>query len=659
MQILPSNITGLQVAPAGRTYHCGTLTYTKAGLFALFTWLLWGDFCYTLMEAVVPTILPLKLKALGSSNFFIGMIMATLPAILNMTICPWVSFKSDRYRSKWGRRIPFILCTLPFLCLCLAMLGYSDEITCFLQRHSAALREHATATVTLGLIAIFMVMFQFFNMFVASVFCFLFNDVVPAQFMGRFIGTFRIVGTGAGALYNFFIFKYANTHMHEIFLGATILYFVGIGMMCLMVKEGRYPPIEGETDKSNKGLGGIKTFLKESFTHKFYWMRFLSTAFSATAGAIGSFTIFFYQDMGLDLDHVGKINATSSIAIIAATSFVTIFVDRWHPLRICVYSSVFGVIGLAVNLVWIFVTLPGSYFFWLNIGNVLISSFWVALSGVAAFPAEMRIFPQSRFGQFCSAQALIRSAFAGVAGMGAGLFIDLFKWIFNGSDFAYRFIYLWLTIFAGISTFFLVLVYIQWNRMGGDKHFHPPASWNSQGVEELPVVPTIGPQTKWLKISFLLFDGIVSIPVLSIPFLMLWMFFHDEIFAFKWYGLAVLPLALFALSAWWMLKKGIYSDMAAARDKKTLHNGIPHHGVLIVIGSNFLLAVGIWFCQIFSALSLNLESGAITFGIANGITNLLIIGALYLICRIERGFSITVDEKYEAIDNACTPSDAL
>ena len=31
-------------------YHCGPLTYTKLGLVMLFAWLLWGDFCFTLME---------------------------------------------------------------------------------------------------------------------------------------------------------------------------------------------------------------------------------------------------------------------------------------------------------------------------------------------------------------------------------------------------------------------------------------------------------------------------------------------------------------------------------------------------------------------------------------------------------------------------------
>ncbi|MFZ4776550.1 MAG: MFS transporter, partial [Terrimicrobiaceae bacterium] len=97
---------------APKTYHCGTLTYTKAGLFAVFAWLLWGDFCLTLMETVVPTVLPLKLKALGCSNAMMGVILATIPSILNIGVNPYVSFKSDRFRSRWGRRLPFIIATL-------------------------------------------------------------------------------------------------------------------------------------------------------------------------------------------------------------------------------------------------------------------------------------------------------------------------------------------------------------------------------------------------------------------------------------------------------------------------------------------------------------------------------------------------------------------
>ncbi|MFA6176503.1 MAG: hypothetical protein WC765_08005, partial [Phycisphaerae bacterium] len=62
-----------------KLYHCGTLIYTKVGLFALFAWILWGDFCFTLMEVVVPSVLPLKLKALGCSNGMMGIILSTIP----------------------------------------------------------------------------------------------------------------------------------------------------------------------------------------------------------------------------------------------------------------------------------------------------------------------------------------------------------------------------------------------------------------------------------------------------------------------------------------------------------------------------------------------------------------------------------------------------
>jgi hypothetical protein len=191
-----------------------------------------------------------------------------------------------------------------------------------------------------------------------------------------------------------------------------------------------------------------------------------------------------------------------------------------------------------------------------------------------------------------------------------------------------------------------VMSYIEWHRLGGDKHFHPPAPWSPSGIEEMPVVPIVGPQTKWLNISFLLFDGIMGLSVLSIPVLMWWMYMKQQMFAFKWYGLAVLPLCIAGWLCWIVLKKKIRCDVAAAKTGSPLRNGIPHHGMLIILGSKFLLAVGVWVCQVLVAVTLNMESGAIVFGIANGLTNFLLIGTLYLMCRIERGFSVTVDERY-------------
>ena len=49
------------------------------------------------------------------------------------------------------------------------------------------------ATLAIILMAAFMAGFFFFDIFVGSVYWYLFNDVVPPQFLGRFMGLFRLI----------------------------------------------------------------------------------------------------------------------------------------------------------------------------------------------------------------------------------------------------------------------------------------------------------------------------------------------------------------------------------------------------------------------------------------------------------------------------------
>jgi len=628
-------------------YRCGTLTYTKAGLFALFAWLLWGDFCFTIMEAVVPSVLPLKLKELGCSNSVMAMIITACPGILTMTVCPWVSFKSDRYRSRWGRRIPFIALTMPFLCVGLVLLGLSEDISGWVVRNIALLNSLSPAAVTIGLIAIFMVIFEFFNMFVASVFHYLFNDVVPPEFLARFMGAFKIIGTGAGAIYNGFIFQHAESHMREILIGSAILYLLGFTLLCLMVREGKYPPPEAKMTENSHGIQGVKTFFNESFSDRFYRFRFLATSFAAAGTAISAFNVFFNREMGLTLAQIGYVAAAASTAAMLAMYFMAIFVDRWHPLRISVYGAVFAVLGNATSLIWIFVTLPGNYFFWLNLGNVLIGSFLTALITVAFSPCQMRIFPRSRYGQFCSAQAMLRSTFTVGAGLLAGVCVDGVKYLCGGSDFAYRFIHVWIVLFSALSAFFLLRLYREWYRLGGDRHFHPPAPWNPQGYEELPVVPIIGPRKRWLGWGIRLFDAIMGSSVVGIALITGWMYIQHATLAFFWYAVLVLPVSVAVLGCWLRLRRGLLRDIEMVQNGQLPRNGIPHHGMLIMVGIKFLAAIGIWGCQTVAAVRLGLESGAVAFGLASTITNLALIGLLALMCRIERGWSVTLDEPEE------------
>lgn len=245
----------------GKVFHVGTLTYTKAGLFALFGWILWGDFCLVLMETAAPAVLQVNLNEMGAPNWVIGLVLSTIPGVLNMTICPASSFWSDRFRSRWGRRIPFLfVATIP-LTLFLVLLGFSKQIGTLL--HGAINGGFSQTVVILAVVVVLVFCFQVFNMVITSVYYYLFNDVVPAEVLARFMSIFRIVGVLAGAVFNWFFLKYAVSHMTEVYLIAAGLYATAFLLMCWKVKEGEYPPPPAHPD-GGSGLVRVGQLMNES-----------------------------------------------------------------------------------------------------------------------------------------------------------------------------------------------------------------------------------------------------------------------------------------------------------------------------------------------------------------------------------------------------------
>ena len=196
-----------------------------------------------------------------------------------------------------------------------------------------------------------------------------------------------------------------------------------------------------------------------------------------------------------------------------------------------------------------------------------------------------------------------------------------------------------------IGTMIGVYVYLYWLRLGGDRHYHPPAPWSSTKIEEIPIVATIGPLSRWLKLGLRLFDAIMILSVAGIPLMMLWMYHKQAMFAFKWFGLVLLPLSLLTWIYWCWVKRGILQDMQRALNSEALRNGIPHHGMLIVVALKYLLLLGLWGFQVVITVNLQMEGGALVFGAANVLTNLMLVGIIYFMTRVERGFSASIDEK--------------
>lgn len=462
-------------------YHCGTLVYTKRGLMVLFCWLLWGEFCFNLMETIVPSIVPLKLQSLGSPNWIISLIMTTLPGIFNTTICPWVSFKSDAHRSRWGRRIPFIFFTIPFLTASLLLIGFSDSISHWVHHAFLSGSSVSQSTVVILLLALFAGMFDLFNMFVGSVYYYLYNDVVPESHQSRFMGWSRLVGVLTSTLYNFFIYRFALSHMREIYTGAALIYFIGFGLMCLKLKEGEYPPLPEKGPKSGL-LDDIKTFFGECFGVNYYRYIFFGTMFASIGATVGVFNAFTMQSLGLSLDQIGKAAAIGGVGIAVCLTVAGVFADKWHPVRVDAYVTAFNFIFMAPALLWLFIDPPPSrIFFWITVCGSIFAAPMNAVYATAAMPRIMHLFPKERFGAFCGAQAMIRSAGTMAGGLGAGLFLDIVRRYFpEGSLSCYRFAIVWQMLFAGITFYCCYVVYRGWRRLGGDASYQPPVesfSW--------------------------------------------------------------------------------------------------------------------------------------------------------------------------------------
>ena len=459
---------------SSKTYHVGTLVYTRATLAVLFCWLFWGDICYTLMETVVPSILPVTLKNLDASNLAMGIILASIPLSAASLCNPVISFKSDRFRSKWGRRIPFIILSLPLLVMALLGVGTAANFGVWLHRHVGVFTAGLSASqFSIALIAIMMVFFSVLNMFVGSVFWYLFNDVVPEHFIARFMSWFRIISTLATAGFNWFLLKYAPSHAPAIFTGAAILYAVGFTLMCFNVKEGDYPPPPEYAGGGKRGaVAAIKTYMKECFSTPLYNYIFLAWMCIVAGQVSGTYSLLFTLSLGLTLEQIGHIAAMGG-GVMMVTIFISGWLaDKYHPLRIALVGLAgFCFLFLPAMSIWIFFkpSPTASFYLIAFITIFLLNTTWACVSMMDPV-VPLRLFPRERVGQFCSANAATRSAAGIVAAPVLGYALDLLA-THVGKERAYAFIPVWQFVFHFLALLCVIQVYRHWKRFGGDDNY--------------------------------------------------------------------------------------------------------------------------------------------------------------------------------------------
>jgi MFS family permease len=468
------------LAHSGPDFSVGTLTYTRLGLFFMFVWLLWGDLVWTLMEMVFPASMPLQLDRLGVPKDWIGYMMGTAGAVINMTFVPVISFRSDRTRTRWGRRIPYLVATLVPLCIFLAILGFSDAIGAKIIGSSWPARLNlAPVTLIMIVMGILILCYNVFNVFVNSIYWYLFRDVIPTAFLGRFMAAFRMVGTLASMIWGAFIYGRIETHTPHIYVTAAVIYFLGFGLMCLMVKEGNYPP-PADYDRSEPWLQkvwhSIRTYARECFSHPLFIAFYLGQAMLFVAGVSTMYKQFFYlRHLHFTTADLGKVLAITSPIVLAIQFPFGWLVDRIHPMRAYLiattaivpllfagyFMNTYSVLGYTIHAFTFYVALT------------TLQMPLLELRSASEVPLMMRIFPQQQYGQFSSANAMLRH-FMLILGTIASA--ALMGWTNRRhGEFGNAFAFLWQGLFQLLGVICLWIVYFYWRKNGAEKFRFDPA----------------------------------------------------------------------------------------------------------------------------------------------------------------------------------------
>ncbi len=171
----PSSIAGNSIPHTGVVYTVGTLRYDQRQLVVLFFWLMWNDFSITLIEQVgsVGQFLMRDQGATFTQIALIGSFSFFLP-----WINPWVSTWSDRHRSSWGRRRPFLFWATPFFAFFLACYPYMPTLYHYLLRYPSF--AHFSTQLPMKGSIVMLAMCAFISQ--------IFNDVVKAIFFVSLLG---------------------------------------------------------------------------------------------------------------------------------------------------------------------------------------------------------------------------------------------------------------------------------------------------------------------------------------------------------------------------------------------------------------------------------------------------------------------------------------
>lgn len=443
------------------TWSVGTLKYNfpqllLVGMLMLLAKQMLAMVCYVLLPQLEPVIL----DNMHCSKTMIAVVVSTIPSFLNTIFAPIYSTLSDKTRTRYGRRKPYLIWSAPAILLILAAMGFYSEAGSSLAR----IFPHAEVNWAFYYFAVLAVIYQVVILFPGTVLYYMEADVIPQKCFGQYMAFCSIGSTLCGAAFNYFLLARCIDHIKLAFIGFGAAYLLVYVLQFLFVKEGEYPPVEDKSISKDgslitKGCEYFVMFFRQCFSRKIFIFLSLSTGLNAASNICRQLynLLFAMKELHIPKETIGAIGAKSGIISAIMIYFFGKLMDKTHPMLIYFLG---GVMIMCVNVFAFFFLKDQTTYFIVTIVTGLVYAFqWLANT-----PLLVKIFPIDKFGQFSSGNAMINALTLMIGSSVGGLLTE---------HFGFRFMFVWDFCVTALATAALVGVYFEWLKYGG-KNYKPP-----------------------------------------------------------------------------------------------------------------------------------------------------------------------------------------
>ena len=375
-----------------------------------------GLICWSL----VPLLGPVLLDKAGATPSWIGIAVGTFPQGVTLVLTPLVSVCSDRTRTKFGRRLPYLWFSAPLVAFALVALGYG--------RSSVLLCSGA------------LLLFSLASLVPTTLLYCLFPDVLSLSVMGRFMAWNGAGASLVAAAFHYWGLAWTTEHLQLALWCGAGLYLLAMAALGIVREKDCLPVLPQGV---HRGLfrtvwEETKGYVRECFCDRLFVWLFLCLGLNQASMLLRTMfgVLLATKDLGMSMGEYGRVGGICACVGALAGVVVGIWVDRTHPVR--VYFAGSCLISAISLMGWVFVTSPDSYALF-----ALLTTAAYAVQSTAYSPLLMSAFPTEKYGQFASANNTVGTLMV-MAGASLGGWLT--------TRFGFRLMFLWDCVFTALAT---------------------------------------------------------------------------------------------------------------------------------------------------------------------------------------------------------------